>query len=239
MISKASRALLALTSAAALGGVVFAQGSGSPGQDLRSMNGQTVTVVGCLMSGASAQPTGAAADSNFTLSNVQMRSSAATGSGSSASGGATASTAAAPPATAGNTPATPPATTSSAATAGGPTSPGATAPAAGANARGSDSGSRGMTLRLTQADAAQLTENVNKQVEVTGRFSASAGRDSGAGVPATATAGAATAGGGAPAGTGPGAAASSSTGTRGMSGMAVGDLQVQSIRTIGQNCSPQ
>lgn len=155
----------------AFAGAVFAQGSpqsspqpptpqtppttAAPQQDtrqmpsgLRGMDGQTVTVTGCLMqeknvAGQTPNPTeraGIAPD--YILTNVQMRS---------ASPGA----AGAP-----GTPATP------------STPPTTGAPGAAASAGADSPAGAGTNVKLKEVDNDQMRANLNKRIEVTGRFQA-------------------------------------------------------------------
>ena len=180
---------------------------------MQGMNGQTVTVTGCLvreadLQGAAASSTtgsttsaaagAAASGANFVLANVQMRSTSPTGTtgSTSATGGEAA----------------------------------ATAP----------SGARGTNLKLTASGDEKLSEHVNKQVEVTGRLSMSDAHGASAagattsgttGAPATGTTGSGTAGSTA------GAATAARTGAAASGHDNMGQLQVQSIRATGQSCT--
>jgi hypothetical protein len=173
-----------LASTVAFATVVTSQGTSSPPQppttqsgsaaagaqqDLRGMDGQTVTVSGCLKTEESvpgqkpniAERAGVAPD--YILTDVQARSASPSGGG----GGAAA----------------------------------AGAPGAASSA---------MNVKLTKVDNDKMRENLNKQVEVTGRLNAKG---------ATGTAG---------------AAASAATGG---SSKALPELEVQSIRVTGQTCT--
>lgn len=154
---KALRTAATLSFSVALAGMMFAQSSpssqpGTPRQGgLQSMDGQTVTVTGCLVKatdlpGAAASPAGgatagatASAGTDFALANVQMRSTSPSGTTAGGTG------------------------------------------AAGAGATtGAPSGPRGMNLKLKASDSDKLSEHVNKQVEVTGRLSIPAAGAAGA-----------------------------------------------------------
>lgn len=225
---KAFRSAATLSFSVALAGVMFAQGSpsqpttGQPSQGMQSMDGQTVTVTGCLVrasdlrggataagssattpgttpstppsSGTTASASGAAGG-DFVLANVQMRNASPGGaaSGSAASGAAE------------------------------------TAP----------SGKSGMNLQLKGSEDNKLTEHVNQRVEVTGRLSmkhATSGSTTGATSGTPGTTGTTPRPGATPT---PGTTGSSTTAGSAMSGHGQhqGELQVQTIRATGQACT--
>jgi hypothetical protein len=139
------------------------------------MDGQTVTVTGCLKTEESvpgqrpnvAERVGVTPD--YILTNVQARSASPGGAAATGAAGAGATAAA-----------------------------GAAAPSA-------------MNVKLTKVDNDKMRENLNKQVEVTGRFSAKDGGSAGA-------------------------AASAATGG---STQALSEIEVQSLRVTGESCTPK
>jgi hypothetical protein len=225
---KAFRGAATLSFSVALAGVMFAQGAPSSQQPtgqrqgMQGMDGQTVTVTGCLVrasdlrggagatgtttsGGTTAGTTGTGAN-DYVLANVQMRSTSP--------GGTTGGT-----------------------TTGGTERTGGT-PTAGAEA----SPSRGMNLRLTGSEDSKLTEHVNHQVEITGRLSMSGANRGGAGATGTTGTGTGTTG-----TTGTGSTGTTGTGTTGTTGTRsgagasspnqMGQLDVQTIRPTGQSCT--
>jgi hypothetical protein len=239
---KALRGAATLSFSVALAGVMFAQGTSSgqqptpaPGQrsGMQGMDGQTVTVTGCLVRasdlrggagaaagttpGGTTAGTAGSSGSDYVLSNVQMRSTSPGGASGTTAGGTTGGT-----------------------TGGGTTAGAAEAPSSG----------RGMNLRLEAGSDTKLTEHVNQQVEVTGRLSMSgAGNRGGAGTTGgttTGTTGTGTTGTGT---TGTGTTGTGTTGSgagttgagstasaAGQGANNMGQLEVQTIRATGQSC---
>jgi hypothetical protein len=223
-----------LACSAALAGTLLAQSSSPspaspqdaarPGlqatQDLRSMDGQTVTLSGCLMAESSvpgqtpnpAERAGIAPD--YILSNPHVRSAAPSGAAGAAAPGAPGATG-----TPGTTGA--PGTTDTT---------GTTGAAAGA-ASGISGGTvrhGGTNVKLTSVDNDQMRQNLNRQVEVTGRLSMHTGAGGATGTTAT---------------TGT-TAATGATGASGATGAMAGgrslpELRVQSIRVLGESCTPK
>lgn len=209
MKANAFRSAAALTFSVALAGAgVIAQSTppsqqpttrqgGQSNQALRAMDGQTVTVTGCLMAEADApgqtpnpaERAGIAPD--FILTNTQVKSASPGGSTGSPTTGAP---------------------TTGAPTTGAPTTG---APTTGAPM----SGSRGPNIKLTSIDSDKVKPNLNKQVEVTGKLDVpdSAGTTTGSPTTERPTAGA--------------------TGAAGAN-RALAELDVQSIRVVGQSCTP-
>lgn len=135
----------------------------------RGMDGQTVTVTGCLAQEKSvagqtpnvAERAGVTPD--YILTNVQMRSAAPSASGATGAPGAPGSrpTTGAPGSTG-----TPPSATG----------------APGAAAAGAAGAAGATNVRLKEVDNDQMRANLNKRVEVTGRFEAAPEATAGAAV---------------------------------------------------------
>jgi hypothetical protein len=212
---KAVRNAATFACSIAMAGVMFAQDQ-PPGQqrpatpgaqgNLQSMIGQTVTVTGCLAqeSSVAGQTPNVAERAgvapDYILTNVQLRSASPSG----ATGA--------------------PGTTGAAGATGATGTPGAPAPAAG------PTGGAGMSVKLKQVDNDEMRQNLNKQVEITGRLQAASSGATGASGASGATGA-----------TGAGERVTGAAGAAMRGGgpnQSLTELHVTTVRALNQPCTP-